>query len=157
MKDAGAANATGLAKRLEQDFAGVTRDALEQLAAEAEKAAKENAERAALLKQEVTKVAGLREGRARTAELEKKQSTAAELRGKESEIASQRQRVEDAKRASPLLPLIDAATEAQQTAVEEEERIEELKKTLLARERAKRRRRGTKWPKRGRPPSGSPR
>lgn len=137
LKEDGGANLSSLVKRLEQDYAGATREALDQLSAHSEEAARENAERSAHLKKEVAKVADLRGRRAKTTELEKKQVSAAALEKRDSEIAQYRARLEGAKRAAPLLPLIKASTDAQAAVADEEKDLEALKKTLITRERAK--------------------
>src|SRR5277367_6815257 len=98
-----------LERQLAEDFAGVTPQALEALRCEEKLLAGQVGELTAELESAERKLAELRSRREKTQELEQRQSLAAQLGAQEPRIRLLTAKIEQARRATPLLPLVEAA------------------------------------------------
>src|SRR5271170_782592 len=101
-----------LERQLAEDFAGVTPQALEALCCEEKLLAGQVRELTAELESAERKLAELRSRREKTQELEQRQSLAAQLGAQEPRIRLLTAKIEQARRATPLLPLVEAVNQA---------------------------------------------
>ena len=101
-----------LERQLAEDFAGVTPQALQDLRSEKKELDGQIRELAAELESEERKLAQLRSRCEKTQELKHRQSLVAQLAAQEPRIRRLIARIEQSRRAMPLLPLLDAANQA---------------------------------------------
>ena len=101
-----------LERQLAQDFAGVTPEALEALHSEEKLLAGQVQELTADLESAERQLAELRSRHEKTQELEQRQSLVAQLGAQEPRIRLLTARIDQARRATPLLPLVEAANQA---------------------------------------------
>ncbi len=101
-----------LERQLAEDFAGVTPEALDDLRCGEKLLAGEVRELTAELERAERKLAELRSRREKTQELEQRQSLVAQLGAQEPRIRLLTAKIEQARCATPLLPLVEAANQA---------------------------------------------
>ena len=101
-----------LERQLAEDFAGVTPEALDALRCEERLLIGQVGELAVELERAERKLAELRSRREKTQELEQRQSLVAQLGAQEPRIRLLTAKIEQARRATPLLPLVEAANQA---------------------------------------------